>query len=1036
DFTYDVHLDAQGHGQVQVTLTHGPAEGGLNLITSAVVGSDGVLGPASEPITLAFGRSAPPPPPPPPPPPATPYFNQTTIQGVPNDNYTSLQFGPDGRLYVARVDGTILALKVQATASGFAVAAGGTEVIDSIRKITNYNDDGALASAGYQGTRQVTGILATSVSPGGPVELYVSSSDPRIGAGPSGGDSNLDTNSGVVSRLTETADGSWSRVDLVRGLPRSEENHSVNGMQLSQDGHTLYLGVGGNTNAGAPSNNFAYTPEYAYSAAILSIDLTKIDAMATTVDRFGNPYKYNIPTLSAGPSDPYPDDPFGGRDGYGQAKIVVGGPVQVYSPGFRNPYDLVITQSGHMFAVDNGANAGWGGPPTNQGPNVTNAPSEGGQDYPDQLFLVTPGFYAGHPDPIRANPQGAGLYPNGSTTPATDLPRDWPPVPTANPIEGVFHSQADSGSLYAGFSASTDGITEYTASTFGGAMKGDLLIVSWDDQLYRVHLTADGTHVASITKLTSTGVLGNGLPLDVTAQGDGRPFAGDIFAANYGGGITVLTPTDTPPPPPPPLGSGDADGDGIIDANDAFALDPNNGTSTALAAGATLSWKFSQNINPPGPKGLFNMGFTGLMTNGKDPYTALYDPSNIKPGGAAAGFQIEQVPAGDAFSGNSQQNGFQFGVNVQPEVSHFVIETKLDNPFGGNPSTSAVNYKSQGFFIGTGDQSNYLKIVASANSGHGGIEVGVENAGAFTTTMYGANLADPTLTSLDNITLRLSLDVAAGTATPSWTYTVNGAPFSGFGATVQLSGATLSALHGGYSIGGHPSELAVGLISTSFGSGQPFTAYWQSIDITADPTAPPAAHQLLVTETGGSTAVTEGGPTDTVNLALSSQPTADVTVTVAGDADVNGSPTTLTFTAANWNIAQAVTVSAVDDTAAEGSETPPDTAVVTQTAHLSFTTNSTDAGYNRLSVPALAVSATDNDCASPPPPPPPTSPPPTSPPPTSPPPVSPPPPSSGGQTLQAQAGGSNLQGGTGDDTLIAGRGPDTMTGGAGADHFV
>ena len=40
-------------------------------------------------------------------------------------------------------------------------------------------------------------------------------------------------------------------------------------MALSPDGKTLYVAVGGNTNAGAPSNNFAGLPEFAYAAAVL-----------------------------------------------------------------------------------------------------------------------------------------------------------------------------------------------------------------------------------------------------------------------------------------------------------------------------------------------------------------------------------------------------------------------------------------------------------------------------------------------------------------------------------------------------------------------------------------------------------------------------------------------------------------------------------------------------------------------------------------------------------------------------------------------
>lgn len=49
------------------------------------------------------------------------------------------------------------------------------------------------------------------------------------------------------------------------------------------------------------------------------------------------------------------------------AKIVPGGPVQVYSPGFRNIFDVVLTEAGRLYTWDNGANGGWGGHPANEG---------------------------------------------------------------------------------------------------------------------------------------------------------------------------------------------------------------------------------------------------------------------------------------------------------------------------------------------------------------------------------------------------------------------------------------------------------------------------------------------------------------------------------------------------------------------------------------------------------------------------------------------------------------------------------------------
>ncbi len=881
--------------------------------------------------------------------PVAPNFTQSTLSGLADGNYTSLQFGPDDRLYLAKVDGTILAFKVQAAGAGYQVQPGTLETINVVKTITNFNDDGTLAPSSVQGHRQVTGILVVSdpSAPDKPV-LYVSSSDPRIGAGPNDGDVNLDTNSGVLSKLTQNASGGWDRVDLVRGFARSEENHSVNGMQLSQDGQTMYLTVGGNTNNGAPSHNFAYLPEFATSAAIVSIDLSAVEAMTTKTDSFGNKYKYDLPTLPPGASDPYPNDPFGGRDGLSQAKIVDGGPVQIYSPGYRNPYDVVLTQSGKLYTVDNGANAGWGGLPVGEGtPNVTNQVVDGGPENWDHLHLVTEGFYGGFPNPLRANPNGAGWYLDDSGQPSP-LPAGWPPVPAANPVEGDFREPGQDGALYAGWKASTNGLAEYTASNFGGAMAGDLLTVGFDDQLYRVDLSADGASVLSVAKLTgASSVLGSGVPLDVTAQGDGKVHAGLIFVANYGGGVTIFTPSNQPPPPP----NTDTDGDGLNNAIDRFGEDPANGKATDLGVSDTLLWSFSQNIDPPGPNGLFNMGFTGLMSNGQDSYLALYDAANIKPGGAASGFQIDAVDAGDAAVGNSQHNGFQFGVDVLPGVAKFVVESKIDNPFGGDPSTPATNYKSQGFFIGSGDQNNYVKLVAAANGGAGGIELAWENAGAGGSQMFAAGITGASLTSLDTVTLRLTVDVTAGTATPSWTYTVNGAEFSGTGAALALAGDTLSAVRGSFSVGGQASALAVGTIATSFGTIENYPAYWQYLKVSSDLIGP--APGLNVVQSGGSTSAAEGGATDTLSLSLKSEPTANVSVTIAGDADVGVAPTTLTFTPSNWNQAQTVTVSATNDTLVEG----PETAAIT------FATSSTDPDYTNLNVAPVSVTVVDNDTA-------------------------------------------------------------------------
>ena len=269
-------------------------------------------------------------------------FTSSGLQGESLNNPTSLQFGPDGRLYVSQQDGTISAYTVTRQGSNNYVVTN-VETILLVKNMLNHNDDGTVNAS--LGKRQVTGLLLSGTAQQ-PI-MYVSSSDPREG-GPSG-DTNLDTNSGIISRLTWNGSG-WDKVDMVRGLPRSEESHSVNGMQLDKTSNTLYLAVGGNTNAGSPSQNFASLTEYAYSCAILSIDLDAIDALPTQTDFGGLTfYKYDLPTLddpernnSSGNQDI--NDPWGGNDGLNQAKLVVDGPVQIYASGFRNPYDFLITR--------------------------------------------------------------------------------------------------------------------------------------------------------------------------------------------------------------------------------------------------------------------------------------------------------------------------------------------------------------------------------------------------------------------------------------------------------------------------------------------------------------------------------------------------------------------------------------------------------------------------------------------------------------------------------------------------------------------
>ena len=103
--------------------------------------------------------------------------------------------------------------------------------------------------------------------------------------------------------------------------------------------------------------------------------------------------------------------------------------------------------------------------------------------------------------------------------------------------------------------------------------------------------------------------------------------------------------------------------------------------------------------------------------------------------------------------------------------------------------------------------------------------------------------------------------------------------------------------------------------------------------------------------------VTEGGATDSYTIRLQSQPLASVTVALTtADGQTTTSPASVTFTTANWNSPQTVTVTAVDDNVAEAS---PHTGVITHAVTVA------DGGAYTLVLgcPTVTASITDNDTA-------------------------------------------------------------------------
>ncbi len=832
------------------------------------------------------------------------FQNVGTLTGIDGETIslpTSLQFGPDGRLYVTEQNGTINALTVTVENGEYIILdhevimlANGLEAVKSIQ---NHNDDGSLSG---QTNRQVTGIVVTGTAEN-PV-LYVSSSDPRIAQN---GEQNLDTNSGIVTRIS-LINGEWEAVDILRGLPRSEENHATNDMILSPDGTKLYVMNGGNTNNGAPSSFFSYTGEYALSGVMLEVDLDAIDLLPVQIDADGGQggtprsFVYDFPTLDD-PNTPNvtdgigedadgmdEDGPFGGRDGLNMAILPADAPVRIYADGFRNPYDIAQSADGNFYTVDNGSNGGLGGDPiVGLDGEATNDPNQGGTGDPEPLFLIEDGGYYGHPSPARSNQNLAWtVYDDDGNPDAAVAVNSVPDLSALVPdsvniadgflidpskFTGDATRLAESGvriertsaqsNTIVNVGSSTNGLTYYSEGAFDGALDGSLIAGSFNGNLVFYKLNSDGTGLEPIIDpgddeqlgtaddfvLSNSGVYNfdgaAGAALDVTVGPNGTLWVANIFNNE----VNVYAPTGEPLPD-----DTDFDNDGLANTIDPFMRDATNGGSVAVTAGQTLLWDFDTDLdgNLPGPAG-FSGGLTGVMIDGTTDFEAFFqEPStlpeqlikldNVKFATAAGGGStvIENVSNGDPFvDNNSGEYLFHTGVTVGPAIETMTIKWTVFNPA---PEITGT-FQQIGGYIGTGDQSNYLKVVAIKDSAGGaGIQMSLEDGdviGGNTVTFPANDIFDPSVIVPDStILFELVVDLVNETATPTATYettsgfsTVNGTPLSISNSTV------LDVLNGNYTVQGQESGLAVGLFSSNNGEApaDTFQAIFDGIEITA-----------------------------------------------------------------------------------------------------------------------------------------------------------------------------------------------------------
>ncbi len=815
-------------------------------------------------------------------------FGEFFLEGIQLTQPTDVAFGPDGRLYILEQDGRLL--RVEVAFENNAYTAVSTEVIDLVRDIQNHDvqgnpidDEGRLA----------LGLLVTG-TPAAP-QVYVSSADPNFPFQNRGNTDVLDSNSGILSRLTLDGE-TWSKVDLVRGLARGNTAHGISDMDIrleEVDGEVkpfLYLNAGGMTNSGGVGPFFFFQPEFVYSGAILKIDLEALDALPLqTTDQLGRPldpnayYIYDLPTVDDPTRDTDGDinplsgfDIFGSNNGLNQVKFDPSGPVDIYASGFRNAVGLVVTNTNQIYTSDNGPSDCCDRPPVFVNGVATNLPNFGQENptnvqSPDALYLVTEGLYAGHPNPVRASGPDAGLFIPGTTTPVPVLPADWDDVlagfdATTSPFadEAFF---LNNGSVedpaILSYPSSVNGIDQYEASFFDRAIENALILSrftfsgSSNSDIIIIETDVSGEVVVSQQTFDIGGTFGGGLGL--TTLGDDGPFPGTIWVAGQiSNTIAILSPDGEPADPPEPPPADDRDEDGLKDfVTDAVPFDATNGGLARLGASDTIVWTFSPTTVPPGPaNSIFNLGVTGAMTNGADTLADLFDDTNFFPGGAVGQLVLLEAGPGTALgAANTQRDAAQFAMSTDADVNAFTISVDISNPIPPILELASIrDGTSAGFAVGDGTQSDFVYFGAGFENGRAGFVVVVEEGDAEQTRLFVdlPVLADPSAVRTgDPLLLEFDVDAVAGTLVPRFAFDIldpiDGAStrtITGELPAVTVSGDVLAALQGTYtltqdadSVTADPQDLASGpvisLLATTNGDDETFPVAWNVVQVSS-----------------------------------------------------------------------------------------------------------------------------------------------------------------------------------------------------------
>lgn len=430
-------------------------------------------------------------------------FDKVGLSTAMNQSFSSVTVGPDHRLYATTLSGHIFRFDINADGT-----LGTPLVINTVRQRNG-------------GARFITGLAFDPASTADNPIVWITHGQAAY--------TDATDWTGKISRLAGANLQFYT--DMVVGLPRSIRDHLTNQLTFGPGGK-LYFTQGSNSAYGAPDNAWGLRNEHLLNAAVLVADPR---ALSRRAEQGLGPL--NVQTDDGGTYDPFSPS----------------APLAIYATGVRNAYDLVWHSNGQLYVPTNGSAAGGSAPGTPAGSfsyttNRIDFATNGAYTGPavpgidrvdfaedDNLFRVVQGGYYGHPNPSRGEFALNGGNPTSGVDP-TDV--------ISYPV-GTLPDRNYRGSAFSfGKNVSPDGIIEYKSGTFGGKLKGKLLVVRYSggDDVVAITLDAQGNVTDSQEGIGGVSHLVD--PLDLVEDTTN----GNVYVVEFGAGrITLLRPAAAAP---------------------------------------------------------------------------------------------------------------------------------------------------------------------------------------------------------------------------------------------------------------------------------------------------------------------------------------------------------------------------------------------------------------------------------------------------------------------------------------------------------